>query len=90
MWSSRRSLGLTQANHDWFLDRGAGRPVHARTVLPAVCDGFVSLGFSFVVAELHDWLRAYTDRDLHIPASRVWQSTPQRAIHLPDYGVNTA
>jgi hypothetical protein len=64
-------LDLKQANHDWFLDRGAVRPVHARTVLPAVCDGFVSLGFSFVVAELHDWLRAYTDRDLHIPASRV-------------------
>ena len=77
-------LALKQANNDWFLRRGAGRPVRARTVPPAMGAGSVSLSCSLVrLTPRTCWgpTRTGTSISRHHEAN----STPQRAIHwLPD------
>ncbi len=62
-------LDPKQAYNDGHVRSGAGRRRMARTVPPAVCDGYAALKFAFVVFKLHDWLGAYAGRDFHSPAS---------------------
>lgn len=81
-------LAPKQAYDDWHLHNGAGRRLMARTVPPAVCDGCGALGCPLSCKSRTGWgpVRAGTS----IPRHHEANSTPQRPIHLPAYGVDAA
>ncbi len=83
------ALGPKQANNDWCFRNGADRRLMARTAPPAVCDGFVALGFSFVMLSFRT-CRGPTRAGTSLPRLHEANSTPQRPIHLPVYGVDAA
>ncbi len=78
-----------QAYNDGRFRNGAGLRRTARTVPPAVCDGCVALGCSFVMLDSRTcW--GPTRTGTSIPRHHEANSTPQRPIHLSGYGAGTA
>ncbi len=78
-----------QAYDDGHFHNGAGWRLRARIVPPAGCAGFVALSCSCIMLTPRTcWAPARTGAS--IPRHQEANSTPQRPIHLPSYGVGAA
>ncbi len=84
-----QALDPKQAYDDGHFRIGAGRRLMARTVPPALCDGYVVLGCCFVILTPGTcW--GPTRAGTSIPRRHEANSTPQRPIHPPAYGIHAS